>query len=273
MKPSLKTECPDLAIPIPSPLELTQVQRYIFDKCLTPSIKHRNHGKVAICCHCFFTREVASQAFQYDQHSQILGTNEFRDKFNIKNERDFAKYCQTLDIEPQIGGSRCTQPTIENQAKEISVLKEKVEATEQTLKDHKERLQKVEDEAELLKKRVDDLEELASKYERHVINSVKEVCCDGFKYCIKCGRSTAEFHSKHLPMYKVFLDKGGRKGLIAQGPGDKLAMRKMSAKLEEFEASDPTYKLLGDGAYDAITKSNREEELEKEKLRKRKQLL
>jgi len=136
---------------------------------------------------------MASQAFQYNQHSHIIGTNEFRDKFNIKNERDFAKYCQTLDIDPQIGGSRCTQPTIETQAKEISALKDKVETTEQTLKDHEERLQKVEDEAELLKKRVHSLKGLVSKYERHVINSAKEVCCDGFKYCIKYGGTLQSF--------------------------------------------------------------------------------
>ena len=266
MQPSLKTECSDLAIPTPTSSGLSQAQQYIFEKCILPSIKHRNHGKVATCCQCFFTREMTKQAFQYNQHCQIIGTQEFRTKFGINNDRDFAKYCQTLDIEPQIGGSRCTQPTIETQAKEISELKNRVQVTDEALENHKQRFQKVEDEAELLKKRVHALEELASQYERHVFETARRVCCDGFKYCIKCGTNTLEFHRKHLPSYKVFL-KSGRQGIIPEKPGDSVAISTMTVFLEEYKAKNPTYLMLGDAAFDSITEYNRKEALEKRSKR------
>lgn len=159
------------------------------------------------------------------------------------------------------------QPTIETQAKEISVLKNRVQATEEALENHKQRFQKVEDDAKLLKKRVRVLEEVVHQYERHVIQIAKEVCCDGPKYCIECGTHTTEFHSKYISMYKVFLENGGRHGIIPEKPGDSVAISTMTVFLEEYKAKNPTYLMLGDAAFDSITEYNRKEALEKRSKR------
>ena len=218
-----------LALPLPTPRKPTVIEREIFEKCLLPSINQRKHGKVALCCYCFFSHKMVKIESSYCLHVDVLDVNQFRRLHSIDSIDDFVNYCEKCDFMPQMGGSRCLRPMINVQAQEIAKLRFRADETEQECEALREQ-------CAALGKRMDRIEKKERERDKLILDCAAFACC-GASFCMICRSIRAPDDRKLFPLYQELVERE-KAGKYILGKPSPCIVPMMERKLNKWRKED-----------------------------------
>ena len=170
----------------------THQERKVFNKCIYPSIKYRNEGKVAECCQAYFSREMIKADPFLEEHLTIMETKAFRKKFGIIDLDTFLGYLDTVRITPKIGGEHC-----------IGMSEGRNKIQEGVIADLQAKVKKSEDDIVMLRKRIENIENSRD----YQLVKIASGSCHTYAFCLTCMNLTIPDDEKLIPLYENLLNR------------------------------------------------------------------